>query len=131
MADIGVIQSPGGVRADAKSRSLRTLVMGFLFDLLATLSIVLAPHLADLDISSKAQWMVIGSLVIKTILTSAISYLARLKIAPNEPNQISLASAKWAIQKKDWMDRIDAEKAGLSPEAQETVNRMQDYIGRG
>lgn len=67
---------------DARSRSWRTFVQGLAIDVGFALLSVLALALGDFDFLDGAAWATLGVLVLKTIIQTAISYLARLKIAP-------------------------------------------------
>ncbi|WP_418344919.1 hypothetical protein [Rhodococcus pyridinivorans] len=67
---------------DARNRSWRTFVQGLAIDLGFALLSVLALALSDFDFLSGAAWATLGVLVLKTIIQTAISYIARLKIAP-------------------------------------------------
>ncbi|MFD0450441.1 hypothetical protein ACFQZK_05675 [Rhodococcus aetherivorans] len=70
---------------DARSRSWRTFVQGLAIDVGFALLSVLALALGDFDFLDGAAWATLGVLVLKTIIQTAISYLARLKIAPATP----------------------------------------------
>lgn len=67
---------------DARSRSWRTFVQGLGIDIGFALLSVLALAIGDIDLLDGAAWATLGVLVVKTIIQTAISYLARLKIAP-------------------------------------------------
>ncbi|MGX4711635.1 hypothetical protein [Rhodococcus ruber] len=67
---------------DARSRSWRTFVQGLAIDVGFALLSVLALALGDFDFLDGAAWATLGVLVLKTIIQTAISYLARLKITP-------------------------------------------------
>lgn len=67
---------------DARSRSWRTFVQGLAIDIGFALLSVLALALGDFDFLDGAAWATLGVLVLKTIIQTAISYLARLKITP-------------------------------------------------
>lgn len=68
--------------ASAKSRGLRTLLQGLAFDILLGLSLVVLPILGDLDLSRGAEWAILGGSIAKSCITSAFSYIMRLKVAP-------------------------------------------------
>ncbi len=70
---------------DARNRSWRTFVQGLAIDVGFALLSVLALALGDFDFLDGAAWATLGVLVLKTIIQTAISYLARLKIAPRYP----------------------------------------------
>lgn len=73
-------------RTDAGQRSLRTLLQGLAIDVAvaagAGVLLVLDPLPAE-QLTDGAAWLVIGTSVIKSVLTAAASYLARLKLPPN------------------------------------------------
>ncbi len=69
--------------ASAKNRSWRTFVQGFGIDLGFALLSVLALAFGDFNFLDGAAWATLGVLVLKTIIQTAISYVARLKITPN------------------------------------------------
>ena len=67
---------------DARNRSWRTFVQGLGIDIGFALLSVLALALGDFDFLSGAAWATLGVLVLKTIIQTAISYVARLKFTP-------------------------------------------------
>jgi hypothetical protein len=69
------------VVADAKNRSWRTLVQGLAIDLMYGLIAALAT-LTNNDPMQKTTWILFAGLVIKTLIQSAVSYFARLRITP-------------------------------------------------
>jgi hypothetical protein len=69
------------VVADAKSRSWRTLVQGLIIDLIYALIATLAT-LSGMDPFEKETWLIFGALVIKTIVQTVISYIARIQVTP-------------------------------------------------
>jgi hypothetical protein len=69
------------VVADAKSRSWRTFLQGLIFDIGFALVAVLAT-LSGADPFQKETWILFGTLVIKTLISTVISYVMRLKITP-------------------------------------------------
>ena len=80
-----VVVTPKGEEiklASAKSRGLRTLLQGLAFDILLGLSLVVLPIVKDLDLSTGAAWAILGGSIAKSILTSAFSYMMRLKVTP-------------------------------------------------
>lgn len=68
--------------ASAKSRGLRTLLQGLAFDILLGLALVVLPIVQELDLSTGAEWAILGGSIAKSILTSIFSYLMRLKVTP-------------------------------------------------
>ena len=67
--------------ASAKNRSWRTFLQGMGLDMLFAV-VALIGTLGNINFFSKAGWITLGILVIKTIIQTAVSYVARLKIAP-------------------------------------------------
>lgn len=82
---------------DARNRSWRTFVQGLAIDLGFALLSVLTLALSDFDFLSGAAWATLGVLVLKTIIQTAISYIARLKITPryDDPGSRALADDRW------------------------------------
>jgi hypothetical protein len=79
--------------ASAKNRSWRTFVQGFGIDLGFALISVLALALGNFDFLDGAAWATLAVLVLKTIIQTAISYIARMQISPNyDKNLESLPS---------------------------------------
>lgn len=87
-------QTPTEVRQDAKDRAKRTLIQQFGIDLLIAVATVILPYVLDLDVTSKEQWTFIGLLIVKTVISSTVSYAFRLFVAPKEAGQVSLAQAQ-------------------------------------
>lgn len=69
------------VVADARNRSLRTFVQGLGVDLLIAF-VGLLSMVANMDIFDKTAWVTFAVLVVKTLLTTVVSYVSRLKISP-------------------------------------------------
>jgi hypothetical protein len=69
------------VVADAKSRSWRTFLQGLIFDVGFALIAVLAT-LSGADPFQKETWILFGTLVVKTLIQTVISYIMRLKVTP-------------------------------------------------
>ena len=69
------------VVADAKNRSVRTLVQGLIFDLVAAFIAVIAT-LSGADPFQKQTWIAFGVLLFKSLISAAISYFMRLRITP-------------------------------------------------
>lgn len=71
------------VIADAKSRSIRTLLIGLSTDLVAAALAALA-QASDLDPGvGRTAWIGVGVLVGKSVAQAAISFVARIRLAPN------------------------------------------------
>lgn len=69
------------VKADAKSRSKRTLIQGLLFDVFAAIIASIAV-LSGADPFVKETWIGFGILLIKSIVSATISYFMRMHSAP-------------------------------------------------
>jgi hypothetical protein len=69
------------VRADARSRSWRTLLQGLAIDFVFALVAVLA-ILSDLDPFARETWILFGALVIKTFVQTLMAYVMRLRVPP-------------------------------------------------
>jgi len=69
-------------RLDARNRAWRTLAQGLAVDLVATLAAALVVALADIEWTS-TYWLGVASLVGKTTITSAVSYVARILVPPS------------------------------------------------
>ena len=71
--------------SDALNRAWRTLYAGFILDALVLIGAGLTDLLTSADITTQAFWVTLGVLVVKSVLTSAASFLLRLKVAPKPP----------------------------------------------
>ena len=69
------------VRADARSRSWRTLVQGLGIDLMFAIVAVLAT-VAHVDPLDKAAWITLAGLLIKTVIQTLVAYVMRLRVTP-------------------------------------------------
>jgi hypothetical protein len=68
---------------DARNRAWRTFVQGLAVDVLAALVLAVGPALMSADgMTSKAYWITMGGLVLKTVVTAVVSYVARKVIPP-------------------------------------------------
>jgi len=76
-----VNQLPKSTEADAKSRAFRTLVQGFLLDILATVLVAVVAQLTDIR-WTKEYWIGIAVLAGKTAVMAIVSYIARKKFPP-------------------------------------------------
>lgn len=68
--------------SDALNRAWRTLYTGFILDALVLIGAGLADLLNQADVTTQAFWITLGILVAKSLLTSAASFLLRLKVTP-------------------------------------------------
>ena len=69
------------VIADAKSRSVRTLIQGLIFDVFAGIVAAVA-FLSGADPFQKETWIAFGVLLLKSVVSAIISYFMRLKVQP-------------------------------------------------
>jgi len=68
--------------ASAKNRSFRTFVQGLGIDLGFALVTLLGLAFMNFDFFSKTAWVTLAALVVKTVIQTAVSYVARMKITP-------------------------------------------------
>lgn len=74
--------------ADAKQRSIRTLLQGLTVDVLVAAGAVTVAVVATWDgddVLALASWVALGAAVAKSALTAVASYVARLKVPPSDP----------------------------------------------
>jgi hypothetical protein len=101
------------VRIDAKNRAMRTLIQGFFIDLL----IASATTAYTLLTGENFSWAVLGLAVLKTLLTTATSYVMRIKlgdalITPNqasEPVKVMIGSYEMELQRPGKADHAVAQ----------------------
>jgi hypothetical protein len=68
---------------DARNRAWRTFVQGLAVDILAALVLAVGPALMQTDgLTTRAYWSTMGALVLKTVVTAVVSYIARKVIPP-------------------------------------------------
>lgn len=72
----------GEVERDARQRAWRTFWQGFLVDVGAAVVAVLVTALVDIQWTEEF-WLAVGSLAAKTLIMSAVSYLARRVVPPS------------------------------------------------
>lgn len=72
------------VQADAENRAWRTFVQGLLLDVAAAVVAVLVVALTDVE-WTLTYWQALGLVLLKTVLTAAVSYAAR-RITPPSPS---------------------------------------------
>lgn len=77
--------STTSTKVDAKSRAWRTFLQGFGIDIAVAVAAALLLWLPDADLSSGDAWLVLGTALGKTVLTTAAAYVMRLKVAPPAP----------------------------------------------
>ena len=69
------------VIADARSRSVRTLIQGLGIDLLFGICAAVAT-LSGADPFSQQTWIIFAGLLIKTVIQTVVAYFMRLRITP-------------------------------------------------
>jgi hypothetical protein len=72
------------IRADALNRALRTLWQGVGFDAAVAIGAGALILVKDVPVESGIFWESLGFLVVKSVVVSAASYMARLKLAPKQ-----------------------------------------------
>lgn len=69
---------PPSTDADARNRAARTFAQGLLTDVVGAVVLAVGPALAGSDFTwSRAYWTAVGGLAAKTVVMSAVSYIAR------------------------------------------------------
>jgi hypothetical protein len=69
------------VRMDARRRAVRTLVQGMLVDVGVAVCATLSTALADVR-WTRAWWVLLGALLVKTSVQTAVAYAARHLVPP-------------------------------------------------
>lgn len=78
------IPVPPTTEADARNRAIRTFVQGLLIDLGVALVLTVGPVLLGEGFGwSKAQFIALGILAGKTVVTTIVSYIARKVVPPS------------------------------------------------
>lgn len=72
-----------GLRADAKERSLRSLVQGLALDLIVAITLVLATAFNTIE-WTPGYWKLLGLTLAKSVLQALASYLMRVFVKPKE-----------------------------------------------
>lgn len=71
------------VNADARNRAFRTFMQGLVVDIIAALSITVLPALAGSEfVFSRVYFTTLAILVGKTVVVTAVSYIARKLLPP-------------------------------------------------
>lgn len=73
---------PPSATQDAGNRAWRTFAQGLLVDVVTASVAVVAVAVSDIEWTEK-YWLALAALVGKTVVTSAVSYLARTLVPPN------------------------------------------------
>ena len=66
---------------DAKNRAWRTLVQGLGVDVVGAVLALLSTQLVDVR-WTRAFWLALGAMVVKTIVQTVVAYISRHLIAP-------------------------------------------------
>lgn len=75
----------GEAQADARQRTIRTLLQGLAVDVLVAVgssTVAVLATINDDEILAATSWAVLGASVVKSGLTAIASYISRLKIPP-------------------------------------------------
>ena len=75
-------------QAAAGERGRRTLWQGLGIDVAVAVAMVLLLWLPDADLASRDAWLVLASIVAKSVLTAVASYVMRLKVAPAQESEL-------------------------------------------
>lgn len=70
-------------KADARERSLRSLLQGLALDVAVAVILVLATAFTSIE-WTPAYWKALGLTVAKSVLQSGVSYLMRVYIKPTQ-----------------------------------------------
>ena len=74
---------PSSTEADARNRAWRTFLQGLLVDMVAALVLTIGPALAGSDFAwSREYWLTLAGLAAKSVVLSAVSYVARKVVPP-------------------------------------------------
>ena len=73
------------LKADARNRSIRSLVQGLVFDTLVAVAMIIIPIFTTATAWEDLDWKLLGFLVFKSIIVSVFSYLMRLRTSYIEP----------------------------------------------
>lgn len=76
------MSTPAPTLAAARERATRTFLTGLGIDLAVALATALLAWLPGADLSQRAAWIILGTTVAKTLLSTAASYVLRLKLQP-------------------------------------------------
>ena len=68
--------------AAATERGRRTLWQGLALDLAIAVAVTLLAWLPDADVASSTAWLILGTALVKSVLTALASYVMRLKVQP-------------------------------------------------
>ena len=96
-------------RAAAVERGTRTLWQGLGLDVAIAVAMVLLMWLPDADVSSSEAWLVLGTALVKSVLTAVASYVLRLKKPPTQ--EAELVDGAYLITDLDSGDQHLADEA--------------------
>lgn len=77
--------TPNAVVRDAGNRAWRTLAQGLLVDVTAATAVAVAAAIAGGIEWTQAYWLGLSLAVGKSVITAAVSYVARLALPPEVP----------------------------------------------
>lgn len=72
----------------AGERGRRTLWQGLALDLAIAVAVTLLAWLPDADVASSTAWVILGTALLKSVLTALASYVMRLKVAPAQEAEL-------------------------------------------
>lgn len=79
--------APEATKADARQRSVRTLLQGLAIDVAVAVGAALLfvlPSIDDSELLTVAAWTAVAVAVLKSVLTAIASYLTRLALPPSD-----------------------------------------------
>jgi hypothetical protein len=74
--------------AAAVERGTRTAWQGLAIDVAIAVAVVLLAWLPDADVASSTAWVILGTAVLKSVLTAIASYVVRLKVDPTREAEL-------------------------------------------
>lgn len=101
--------------AAAAERGRRTLWQGLALDVAIAVAMVLLVWLPDADVTSAEGWVILGTALLKTVLTAVASYVMRLKVQPAK--EAELVDGAYLITDLDTGAQRMADEAPPAPPA--------------
>lgn len=74
--------TPAPTQAAARERAARTFFTGLGLDVAIAVATALAAWLPGAVITDKTAWVLLGTVLVKTILQAVVAYVLRLKLQP-------------------------------------------------
>jgi hypothetical protein len=97
-----------GEHAAANERATRTLWQGLGIDVLIAIAAALLTWLPSADVLDGAAWLLLGTVLVKTVLQAAAAYVMRLKLEPSREVAARTTAARVeGIYQHDDAGRVD------------------------